>query len=749
MKKSHLFSLLTGLALAIATSSGVGETLVVSDNYNTATSGTGFALNTGVNLGINPPSVTRLGGTEGTLAVGLRYMLGAGVGKAPSAYSIGTNKLLVTSVTNSGRFSLSADGVNSYNFSSALGSGTGTPANPVVYDVRISMAQNAPGTQRMSFGFGTVEQNNDKWDFGIQLYKRTAGTSKSTDGILVDTDSSGVDDFKEEVEAGIVNVGKEVDFLIRVTDAGAESGANYHSRVRVSRNGGTTWFYDTATDTANLPNGWRFDDTPRYFIWDQASSAGPVTYDDFSITLFPEKTWNGGTDSNWNTAGNWNGSVAPSEGDSLVFNGTSGQLNDNNRLASDLKTIPSITFNNGGFSLSGNSLTLNNSINNIAGNNSINISLTLGGFIKIDSTSGTLTLDGKVSGSGKGLTKQGNGTVTLGAANTYSGATTVSAGTLLVNGSTASGSAVSVASGATLGGSGTVSGSVALSGAISPGDSTAGTLTTGALTLNGGGTYLWEVDDSGNDAINAESLNIAATSSSKFNINISALASLTGWSSTTGHQWTLVHTTGGITDFDAAAFAFTDNFTAQGNSLGVAGYFTVAQSGNDLVLNFNPLTTANDEIQRVVGKGVKVAVADLLSNDVASGASITSIDTTGMDGTATLSGGWIFYVPSENDAASDAFIYTLTDANGKTATATATITSHAAVTQTRQLTSVTAGGGSFYGVPGTSYTVQYSDTLEEGDWHTLMTVTTDENGLASFTDPGPLPDERYYRITYP
>jgi hypothetical protein len=269
------------------------------------------------------------------------------------------------------------------------------------------------------------------------------------------------------------------------------------------------------------------------------------------------------------------------------------------------------------------------------------------------------------------------------------------------------------------------------------------------LTLNGGGTYLWEVDDSGNDVINAASLNIAATSSSKFNINISALASLTGWSSTTSYQWTLVHTTGGITGFDAAKFAFTDNFVTEGNSLGAAGYFSVAQSGNDLVLNFIPLTPANDVVQRVAGKGVKLATSDLLSNDAAVGGSITGIDTTGLDGTATLNGGWIFYVPSGNDAASDAFVYTLTDANGKTATATVTINSGPAVTQTRQLESVSAGEGSFYGVPNTSYTVEYTDSLDPADWQTLTTVTTDANGLASFTDPAPPEGERYYRITYP
>jgi autotransporter-associated beta strand protein len=89
-----------------------------------------------------------------------------------------------------------------------------------------------------------------------------------------------------------------------------------------------------------------------------------------------------------------------------------------------------------------------------------------------------------------GLTKTGAGTMTLSAANAYTGATTVSAGKLNVTG-TLTTSAITVASGATLGGSGSI-GTASVAGKIAPGNTT-GTLTaTGAVAITG--TWETEID---------------------------------------------------------------------------------------------------------------------------------------------------------------------------------------------------------------------------------------------------------------
>ena len=66
----------------------VSAQVIVADNYNVTGSGTGFALNTGVNSGINPPA-TRL---TGTAAPNLRYILTTTT-KTNTAFGISGNKL--------------------------------------------------------------------------------------------------------------------------------------------------------------------------------------------------------------------------------------------------------------------------------------------------------------------------------------------------------------------------------------------------------------------------------------------------------------------------------------------------------------------------------------------------------------------------------------------------------------------------------------------------------------------------------
>ncbi|MBA4147088.1 MAG: autotransporter-associated beta strand repeat-containing protein [Verrucomicrobia bacterium] len=60
-----------------------------------------------------------------------------------------------------------------------------------------------------------------------------------------------------------------------------------------------------------------------------------------------------------------------------------------------------------------------------------------------------------------------------------------------------------------------------------------------------------------------------------------------------------------------------------------------------------------------------------------------------------------------------------------------------------------AGAGTFSGIANTSYTIQYTDSLNPINWQTLIVVQTDGDGLGSFADPGPMPDQRFYRITLP
>ena len=259
----------------------VAVTTIVSDSYNVAGSGTGFDLNSGVNSGINPPT-TRLAGSA---KANLRY-INTGT-KALNAYSISGNELQVSSATNAGRFVLSADGVNSFDFSSVLGTAAATATNPVVYDLAITMNNNSSGSQRFSFALGTAEGDATTWDFGVQLYRANSADTFYTVGKRIDTGSSGLaSDLNSAIATLTPNTfGNDIIFLIRVTDAGSET-STFNSRVQVSLNNGNSWIYDSTTDS-DLPNGWRLNGPGRHIMWDVAGGAGPVTYEDFSLKLNP------------------------------------------------------------------------------------------------------------------------------------------------------------------------------------------------------------------------------------------------------------------------------------------------------------------------------------------------------------------------------------------------------------------------------------------------------------------------------
>ncbi len=268
-------SLFAGLVLGSAS----GATTIISDNYNVSTTTTGFALNNGVNYGINPPT-TRL---TGTAAVNLRYLYTTPGQRSTSKYGINNNRLRSLDATGIGRLTLSADGAMPFDFAAALGTAEATPVNPVVYDITIAMRNDAATTERMSFGLATAEGDVTTWDFGVQIWHANTNDGYYTVQKRIDTGSAGIADLNAVMTTTAADTyGSLNSFLIRVTDAGAESGTNYHSRVQVSLDNGSSWVYDTRSDGA-LTNGWRLDGPGRCFLWDQAPNPANVFYDNFSV----------------------------------------------------------------------------------------------------------------------------------------------------------------------------------------------------------------------------------------------------------------------------------------------------------------------------------------------------------------------------------------------------------------------------------------------------------------------------------
>jgi len=207
------------------------------------------------------------------------------------------------------------------------------------------------------------------------------------------------------------------------------------------------------------------------------------------------RTWTGGhPPTALSSPTNWAGNVAPVAGDDLLFPAGPKRKSIRNNYPNGT-TFNSLNFSGSNYNLRKNSLTLTGGINtsNSTGSNQISIPLQLNGAQAFTSTSvgSTLNLNGPINlnvnlltfaGAGKtfakgvisdsgALTKDGSGTLTLSANNSYSGVTTVAAGLLLVNGQQSSSPVV--LTGGTLGGTGRVGSITGTSGAIKPGTAAA------------------------------------------------------------------------------------------------------------------------------------------------------------------------------------------------------------------------------------------------------------------------------------
>jgi autotransporter-associated beta strand protein len=162
------------------------------------------------------------------------------------------------------------------------------------------------------------------------------------------------------------------------------------------------------------------------------------------------------------TGANWAGGSAPAAGDNLVFPGGPTQTSSTNNFPAGT-TFGSIAIAGAGYSLAGNALTLSAGLSDSGGTASVSTPLTLGAAQSLLNTSGaaltvgsinqngnpltlesdgssTIVVSGPISGTG-GLVTTGAGTVTLAAANSYTGTTQVNGGTLDIQNAQALGTA--------------------------------------------------------------------------------------------------------------------------------------------------------------------------------------------------------------------------------------------------------------------------------------------------------------------
>ena len=269
-------------------------------------------------------------------------------------------------------------------------------------------------------------------------------------------------------------------------------------------------------------------------------------------------SWTGATSIIWSTSTNWSPAGPPGAADTAIFNGafsnqptittgtTVGTLWMTTGVAQNVVITSGATLFISGQGILGtgflvdnpNAFTLtiasnlsitnsqawtNNSGNLFAVNGGVNLG---GNALTVNGTGDTL-ISHPVSGTGSvsDLIKDGSGTLTLTAPNTYTGGTAVTGGTLLVNNTagsgTGSGAVVVSGSGTTLGGTGIIGGPVTVNAGanIAPGNGGNNTaiLTTGALTLAATSNFRVDINGPiigiGYDVLNVASGGVTITNS--------------------------------------------------------------------------------------------------------------------------------------------------------------------------------------------------------------------------------------------
>jgi autotransporter-associated beta strand protein len=366
--------------------------------------------------------------------------------------------------------------------------------------------------------------------------------------------------------------------------------------------------------------------------------------------------------------------------------------------------------------------------------------LTVGGNDQTSTFSGVI----KNTAGTVALTKLGSGTLTLNGANLYSGTTTISAGTLALGASgfipssatinvlasaTLDVSAVSFTLGGsqTLKGNGSIVGATTLNGALTPGASI-GTLTFDTAPTLGG-------------SIVAEINSAASPNADKVVVSSGTL--------TYGGTLTVTNIGGAPasgTTFDLFDGSLAGSFSTINLPGGTAHWFTanLAVDGTITFTNNAP-TISNASVNRASGVTAKVKKSDLAANDL-DGDTLTYTLGTSTNGATITQDATYLYVPTNN--VNDQFTVTVSDGVGGSASANVTVN---IVTTTGQMTgNVTLSGGNanltFYGIPGTTYTVQRSTDLSM--WTDITTVTADSNGLVSYVDVGAPTPNAYYQLKF-
>jgi hypothetical protein len=199
-----------------------------------------------------------------------------------------------------------------------------------------------------------------------------------------------------------------------------------------------------------------------------------------------------------------------------------------------------------------------------------------------------------------------------------------------------------------------------------------------------------------------------------------------------------------------AEYAGDSSFLGSTNS--VAQVVNTAPTSPDLPVSLKQDQTMVLHFDKLLTNASDADAGDTLS--------VTAAGPTSTNGPASnvvldTGAGTITYTPATGYIGADSFTYTISDNYGATVTPTVfvTITSASAPPPNIVIPPAMLPNGHFHvgfaGIPGYSYTVQYSGNAN-GPWTTITSLTAGTNGVFEFEDPTePVPSSRYYRAVYP
>jgi fibronectin-binding autotransporter adhesin len=237
----------------------------------------------------------------------------------------------------------------------------------------------------------------------------------------------------------------------------------------------------------------------------------------------------------------------------------------------------------GGIAFTGTG-TLASSASSLALSRATSIASGARGTLAVTTAGSSLTQDGIISGAGA-LGISGSGIISLTGANTYTGGTTINGGTLVLGSSgNATGTGNVEVSSGVIAGTGSIPAALHLAsgagirpGSYSTSTSSVGTLTTNALTLDGGSTLYYEFGGAnGNDSLATTDLTVNATSTSPVLVDLRLENTSTKWISP--GTYTIVSFTNALTSGIASRFQVASSSIQSGLT------YQFSVSGNQLLL---------------------------------------------------------------------------------------------------------------------------------------------------------------------